>query len=114
MSISRNIFTSAAVGILSVATLCVTSPVHADGAGAFLGGVLAAKVVGNMNAQTQAAQDSAQAQQVQAYNSSHQQSSGSDSQSPEARMKELDKLAAGGYITPEEYKKKKQAIVDSL
>jgi hypothetical protein len=26
----------------------------------------------------------------------------------------LDKLAAGGYITPAEYKKKKQAIVDSM
>ena len=27
---------------------------------------------------------------------------------------ELDKLAAGGYITPEEYKAKKKAILDSM
>jgi hypothetical protein len=32
----------------------------------------------------------------------------------EDRLKELDKLAAGGYITPEEYKAKKKAILDSI
>jgi len=30
------------------------------------------------------------------------------------RLDELDKLAAGGYITPEEYKAKKKAILDSM
>jgi hypothetical protein len=30
------------------------------------------------------------------------------------RIDKLDKLAAGGYITPEEYKKKKQAVIDSM
>ena len=30
------------------------------------------------------------------------------------RIQELDKLAAGGYITPQEYKAKKKAILDSL
>ncbi|MBT8332696.1 MAG: SHOCT domain-containing protein [Desulfobacterales bacterium] len=34
--------------------------------------------------------------------------------STEDRLKELDKLAAGGYITPEEYKAKKKAILDSI
>jgi hypothetical protein len=34
--------------------------------------------------------------------------------SAEDRIKELDKLAAGGYITPEEYKAKKKAILDSI
>jgi len=33
---------------------------------------------------------------------------------PEQRMQQLDKLAAGGYITPAEYKAKKKAILDSL
>lgn len=32
----------------------------------------------------------------------------------EQRLKELDKLAKDGYITPEEYKAKKKAILDSL
>jgi hypothetical protein len=30
------------------------------------------------------------------------------------RIQELDKLAAGGYITPQEYKAKKKAILDSM
>ena len=30
------------------------------------------------------------------------------------RLDQLDKLAAGGYITPEEYKAKKKAILDSM
>jgi hypothetical protein len=34
--------------------------------------------------------------------------------SAEARIQQLDKLAAGGYITPAEYKAKKQAILNSM
>lgn len=40
--------------------------------------------------------------------------SGGGSMSPEARIKQLDKLAAGGYITPAEYKAKKKAILASM
>jgi hypothetical protein len=32
----------------------------------------------------------------------------------EQKLQELDKLAAGGYITPEEYKTKKKAILDGM
>ena len=32
----------------------------------------------------------------------------------EQKLNELNKLAAGGYITPEEYKAKKQALLSSL
>jgi hypothetical protein len=38
----------------------------------------------------------------------------SSSMTPEQRIQQLDKLAAGGYITPAEYKAKKKAILDSL
>ncbi len=34
--------------------------------------------------------------------------------SAEQRIKELDKLAAGGYITPAEYKARKKKILDSM
>ena len=34
--------------------------------------------------------------------------------SAQQRLDQLDKLAAGGYITPEEYKAKKKAILDSM
>jgi hypothetical protein len=34
--------------------------------------------------------------------------------SAEERIKQLDKLAAGGYITPEEYKEKKKKILAGM
>ena len=33
---------------------------------------------------------------------------------PEEKMQQLNKLAAGGYITPAEYKAEKQAILNSI
>ena len=33
-------------------------------------------------------------------------------QTQEQKLQELDKLAAGGYVTPEEYKARKKAIVN--
>jgi len=98
--------------IASGAALTSTSAL-ADNAGAFIGGVFAARLVG-------AARDSADAQQQQAQAAQYQAQAAqrapapAASSSPEARIKELDKLAAGGYITPEEYKAKKQAILDSM
>jgi hypothetical protein len=38
----------------------------------------------------------------------------SPTMSIEQKLNELNKLAAGGYITPEEYKAKKQALLNSL
>ena len=38
----------------------------------------------------------------------------SSTMSVEQKLDELNKLAAGGYITPQEYKVKKQAILDAL
>lgn len=33
---------------------------------------------------------------------------------PEQKLQQLDKLAAGGYITPAEYKARKKAILDTM
>lgn len=33
---------------------------------------------------------------------------------PEQKLNQLDKLAAGGYITPAEYKERRQAILNAL
>ena len=38
----------------------------------------------------------------------------SSTASVEARLEELDKLAAGGYITKQEYEQRRQAILDEL
>lgn len=36
------------------------------------------------------------------------------SMTPEQKLNQLDKLAAGGYITPAEYKARRKAILDSM
>jgi len=112
MSIKTNMVNCTAAALL-VATLSLGMPALASDAGAFIGGVLATKVIGNMNRQTRA-------QEQQAYNSSQQAAPAPApapapaAQTPEQRIAQLDKLAAGGYITPEEYKAKKKAIIDSM
>jgi hypothetical protein len=65
---------------------------------AFLGGMVAGHIVGGAVRRSKIRTAAA----VQAANQ------------PKDRLKELDKLAAGGYITPEEYKAKKKAILDSI
>ena len=109
--------TIAAVGIAVAVQLTVCIPVQAgDNTGAFIGGVMAARVGRNMRERTEAEQQQAAAAQQQAYNSQQQvqQAAPAAARTPEQRLQELDKLAAGGYITPEEYKAKKQAIIDSM
>lgn len=111
MSIKTNMVNCTAATLL-LATLSLSMPALASKAGAFIGGVLATKVVSNMNRQTKA-------EEQQAYNSSRQAApapapAAPAAQTPEQRISQLDKLAAGGYITPAEYKAKKKAIVDSM
>lgn len=98
--------------ISSALTFGISLPVFASDAGAFLGGVAVARIGQNMRARTQAEQQQAYYAQQQAQQP--QQAAPAASQSPEARIKQLDKLAAGGYITPAEYKQKKAAIVNSM
>ena len=111
MSIQRNSLLAAAY--LSASGLSLnTTPALADGAGAFLGGMITSRVLNNMSDRTQAEQAQAysQPQTVVVHDSGGSSSSGS----AESRIKQLDKLAAGGYITPAEYKQKKQQIIDSM
>lgn len=105
---------STATSILIVAALTFsTPPAHSSDAGWFIGGVAAARIGQNMRARTEA-------EQVQAYNSSRaaqpvqQAAPAPAAQSPQQKLDELNKLAAGGYITPDEYKAKKKAILDAM
>ena len=105
-------------GILTAATLTVSVPAQTSDAGAFIGGMMASRVMGNMRARTEAEQQQAAAAQQQA-NAAQQQPVQQAAPAPaakttEQRIQQLDKLAAGGYITPEEYKAKKQSIIDSM
>ena len=110
MSIKTNKFTYTSA-ILLAATLILGAPAQAGNAGAFIGGMLTAKVVNKMSRRTEA-------EEQQAANSSRQAAPAPapapSAQSPEQRIAQLDKLAAGGYITPEEYKAKKKSIIDGM
>ena len=92
-----------------------------DGA-AFLGGMVAGHIVGGAvrrsKIRTAAAVQAANQPKTQTVYvqqpATAAQPAPAAKPSAEDRIKQLDKLAAGGYITPEEYKAKKKAILDSL
>ena len=91
---------------------------------AFLGGMVAGHLVGGavrrsrirtaaaVEAASQPKTQTVYVQQPAPTTTTHSASTAKPS--AEDRIKELDKLAAGGYITPEEYKAKKKAILDSI
>jgi len=85
---------------------------RADGAGAFVGGMIAAHVIGGAVRRDQVRTAAA----VETANNSRQQAAPAPAaaapQTQEQKMQQLDKLAAGGYIPPAEYKARKKAIVD--
>ena len=97
---------------------------RADKGAAFLGGMVAGHVVGGAvrrsRIRTAAAVQAANQPKTQTVyvqqpaTTTSAQPASAAKLSTEDRLKELDKLAAGGYITPEEYKAKKKAILDSM
>jgi len=111
MSVKAKVGLGAVACVLGLVMTGMSTLVLADGAGAFIGGVVATKVVGNMRDRTEAEQEQAEYARQSAAQPVPQAPA---QKSPEQRIAELDKLAAGGYITPEEYKRKKKAIVDGM
>jgi hypothetical protein len=97
-----------AFGIIAITS---SIPAHAGGAGAFIGGIAVANIARNTRDRREYEEDQAYYAQQQ---SEAAQSQSSSQLSPQQRIAQLDKLAAGGYITPEEYKAKKQAILDEM
>ena len=91
-----------------------------DGA-TFLGGMLAGHVVGGMVRRSRI-RTAAEVHQAYGQPRSVQQAAPAPAPAPapaakptvQQRLQELDKLAAGGYITPQEYKAKKKAIIDGI
>jgi len=80
-----------------------------------VGGLLAGKVMNNMHQRTEAEQQQAYYAQQNAQQQPVQQAAPAPAQkTTQQKLDELDKLAAGGYITPDEYKAKKQQIIDSM
>ena len=115
------------VAVLIAITICFPivpafkTEARADKGAAFLGGMVAGHVVGGM---VRRSRIRTAAEVHQAYGQpravSHAAPAPAPAPAPAAkptaqqRLQELDKLAAGGYITPEEYKAKKKAILDSI
>jgi hypothetical protein len=104
---------AASIG-LAAAPALVPKAYSGDGA-AFLGGMVAGHIIGGAIRRDQIRTAAA----VQAANSPPRTAAQAAppapaAKSPQARIEELDKLAAGGYITPEEYKNRKKEILDSI
>jgi hypothetical protein len=90
-------------------------PVQADG-GAFIGGMIAGHIVGGAvrrdRIKTAAAVEAAS--QPKTTETVYVQHSKSSTTSTEQKLGQLDKLAADGYITKEEYKARRKALLDSM
>jgi hypothetical protein len=95
----------------SAGLLAFSAPAQADSnAGAFIGGVVTVKVLQNMERRTQA--EEAQASRPAPQPVQHAPAKPAKP-SKESQLQELDRLASGGYITPDEYKARRKAIIDS-
>ena len=108
MSIRNKLVISALVCGLGTAAIGVSTPAMASSGGAFIGGLVAANVLGNMRRRTEA-QEAAAARPVPRHHTTHHTHRSADS-----RIKELNKLKADGDISEDEYEKKKQSIINSL
>ena len=130
MNTKRKIFKSGLFLVILAFIITTVMPgfkteVRAGEGAAFLGGMVAGHVVGGIvrrdKIRTAAAVKEANEPKTQTVYVQQQpatetsvQPAATTKPSVEDRIKQLDKLAAGGYITPEEYKAKKKAILDSL
>lgn len=113
-----------AVVVLVAMTFCLTmipgykSVARADKGAAFLGGMVAGHVIGGAvrrdKARTAAAVENANQPRTVVVQQTAPAPAPAAALSPKQKIDQLDKLAAGGYITPAEYKAKKKAIVDGL
>ena len=125
MNICKTLLTVLTSGtlVLGVATALVSNsqPAHAGG-GHFVGGLVAGHVITNM---ARRSERRTQAAEYQAYSqpaTTTQQAPASQTvaqpqsapPSAEQRLTTLDQLAAGGYISKEEYQRRRQAIIDGL
>lgn len=99
--------------LCALGAIAITSsvPAHADGAGAFLGGIAVARIGANVRDRRDYEEDQANYQQQQAQAAQQQANA---KPSAEQQLAELQTMAQKGYITPEEYKAKKKAILDAM
>lgn len=110
------------VVVLVVITICFTmvpgfkSEVRAGDGAAFLGGMVAGHIVGGAirRSRIRTAAAVEMASQPRTVQQAAPAPAPAAPQTQEQKLQQLDKLAAGGYITPAEYKAKKKAILDGM
>jgi len=112
-----------AVGV-STATYTPTAVGGSNAAAYAFGGLLAGHLLTDMRFRKQQEareqQQQTQALQTMAYGGGASlqpvapRAPAAQSMTPEQQLNQLDKLAAGGYITPAEYKARRKAILDSM
>lgn len=122
MSFRNKVIGGATGALLLTTALTASIPAQAGNTGAFIGGMFASRVMTNMHQRTEAEQQQAyyaqqnsqrQAQPVQQA-AAPAPAPAPAALTPEQKIDQLNKLAAGGYITPAEYKSKKAAIVNNM
>ena len=101
-----------AFGVIAV-TVSIPSA-QAGHAGAFLGGIAVAKIGQSVRDRNDYEEDQAYYAQQQAQAAQSQAAQSSRKPTAEDQLAQLQDLAAKGYITPEEYKAKKKAILDNM
>jgi hypothetical protein len=124
MQLGKKLLIRAATNLgaaLAVAMMltAIPQPASAGKGAAFVGGLIGGHVLTNMASRSERRTEAAEyqaysrppAQQAPAQAPAQAQSS---SQTVKQRLNTLDQLAAGGYISKEEYKKRRQAILDSM
>lgn len=118
-NLGRVIMTAVAVVIGVTAVTGYKTEARAGSGGAFIGGLIAGKVVGDVirrdKIRTAAAVEAASQPRTVVVQQPAPRSSAPApaAMTTEQKLAELDKLAAGGYITPAEYKERRKAILGS-
>ena len=118
---SKGLLALGLAGSLAASGYLLNAPVaNAGSTGAFVGGMLTSRVLRNMSDRTKAEQQQAYyaQQEAQAAQAAQQQAQAPApppaGKTTQQKLDELDALAAGGYITPEEYKTRREAILNSM
>ena len=115
---SKGLVALALAGSLTASGYLLTAPVaNAGSTGAFVGGMLTSRVLRNMSDRTKAEQQQAYYAQQEAQAAQQQAQAPAPppaGKTTQQKLDELDALAAGGYITPEEYKTRREAILNAM
>ncbi len=116
-SITKCLFDLAIVPLALAGTASTSGTARAGGGGAFVGGLIAGHVVGGF-VRRDRARTAAELSRSYSHPAPvvHYQAASppSPAKSVEQRLNELDDLAQKGYITKDEYKTRRKAILDAV